>query len=79
VARHIWGWYWQLAKTRPSNGMGGIMAIPYQEIDAWSRLSGNKLSSQDFEIITAMDAAFCEVAGTELAAIQEQEMQRNKG
>ena len=56
AGRHVWNWYNDMARTRQI-GMG-VNPISYQEIQAWSTLTGRRLRGWELETILAIDGAF---------------------
>lgn len=58
-ARHLWQTFLELHRTRPSNGFGAG-AIPYAEIDAWTRLKRTPLDPWETDAIVALDEAWLE-------------------
>ena len=70
AGERVWGWFWDLSDGRPNNGFGEG-AIPYQEIQAWKSVTGERPEPWEIKAIRAMDGAF-------LLCCQEQQQKRNK-
>ena len=56
---HLWVWYWQLRTAQPSAGFGPA-PLSFGEMDAWGRVTGNRLQPWQVDVLLAMDAAFLE-------------------
>lgn len=54
---HIWEWFLELNRCRSSNGFG-LNSISFLEIDAWSRLTGNKPKPFELRAIQELDVTF---------------------
>lgn len=54
--RHLWQTFLELHRTRPSGF--GASAIPYAEIDAWSRLKRLPLDPWEVDAVVELDAAW---------------------
>lgn len=52
--RHIWQWFFELSDARSSGGMGPA-SISYQDIAAWSRLTGHRPSPWEVSVIRDLD------------------------
>ncbi|WP_435052260.1 phage tail assembly chaperone [Geoanaerobacter pelophilus] len=53
---HIWTWFQELSATR--GGGFGPAPITYQEIEAWSRLTGNRPTPWEVTQIKMLDAEY---------------------
>lgn len=67
AARHVWGWFWALSSQRRS-GMGGPDAIGWDEIRAWSQLTGTITRPEEVSMLVALDVAYREAYAEEQAA-----------
>jgi hypothetical protein len=54
---HIWYWFQQLSRTRSSNGFGQD-PISYNEINAWSQLTGVDPEPIEVQAIMVIDSVF---------------------
>jgi hypothetical protein len=54
VLGYLWNWFHELSDARSSGGMGPC-CITYQDIAAWSRLSGHKPSPWDVAVLRDLD------------------------
>jgi hypothetical protein len=66
---HVWTWFWQL-NARRQQGMNGPQAITFTEIEAWSRLTGERLLREEITILIRMDDGYRQ------ALAEEMEVQR---
>jgi len=55
--QHLWGWFCDLSGARSGNGYGGN-PISHIEIEAWSRLSGIRLTPWEVAVLRRADSAF---------------------
>lgn len=55
--RYLWDWYHELAAGR-GVGMSGLLPIAYQDIDAWSRLTGHAVTPVEVRALMTLDAVF---------------------
>lgn len=51
---YLWEWFIELHNAR-QYGMDGAMAIPFTEIESWTRLMGRNPSHEDIKIIKQLD------------------------
>lgn len=54
---HLWAWFWQLRTANPSAGFGPA-PLSFGEMDAWQRVTGNRLEPWHVDTLLAIDAAF---------------------
>ena len=54
---YLWSWFLGLHARRGS-GMNGPARITWQDIDAWSRITGTRLSKWECDVLLVLDAAF---------------------
>lgn len=57
---YLWGWFKELHSAR-QHGFSGPNAISHVEVDAWSRLRGISLTSEEALTIRALDNLYLEV------------------
>jgi hypothetical protein len=57
---YLWSYFLELSSTRPQ-GYSGPLPITYQEIQAWSELTGNKITPLDVEVIKRLDRIYTRV------------------
>lgn len=56
AAEHLVEWFWRLSQQR---GRGEVsQPITFESIEAWSRLSGNRVAPHELVLLQDMDAAF---------------------
>ena len=60
---HLWAWFWQLRTANPSAGFGPA-PLSFGEMDAWQRVTGNRLEPWHVDTLLAMDAALGYTAQT---------------
>lgn len=51
---HVWQWFWELSAQRQS----GPEPISWEGISRWAGLKGNSPTSEEIDMILAMDGAF---------------------
>lgn len=56
-AEHVWEWFWQLNRGRTC-GMASFNPIGWQEIAAWSQLTGNRPRQWELDALSGIDTAF---------------------
>ena len=56
-AEHIWQWFLDLNSARGSNGFG-VNPISYQDIAAWSSLTGTIVRPSEVAALKALDAVW---------------------
>lgn len=54
---HVVGWFWALAHQRAGNGYGPN-PISWQEIRAWSEVTGIRPEPWEIDALTSMDSAW---------------------
>lgn len=72
AGEHLWQWFWEIGSGRGPGGFGPE-ALSYQEIDAWTRLTGWNLTSWEVSAIKMMDQAY--LRG--VSEVAKEERQRN--
>lgn len=70
VGQHILEWFWQISEGR-STGINGNDRLTCTEISAWSQLTGNIITPEEFEMIRAMDVVWCNAMSEEIKADSE--------
>lgn len=75
---HIWQWFCDLSACR-SHADSGPQPISHQEIQAWSRLTGQIITPEEVDILRAMDKAFLrEMSRERRAAMDAQKQEQPK-
>jgi hypothetical protein len=75
---HIWHWFWRLNTYRKIDGESAE-PIPPERIAEWSRLTGETINRNEFNILAMMDMKFREAWAIEAAnnaAIEKEESER---
>ena len=67
---HILEWFWQISEGR-STGINGNDRLTCTEISAWSQFTGNIIMPEEFDMIRAMDVAWCNAMSEEIKAESE--------
>ena len=77
-ANHFWEWYFELANgiSRVSDGV--CYPANWSEFFAWSQVMETPLKSWEFEILRAMDIAFCAETNIEFEAYRERQKEKAK-
>lgn len=57
LVRHVWGWFCELNQARNAGGMA-VSPIGYQDIKAWSEITGTKIMPWEVTALRRTDAAF---------------------
>lgn len=82
VGEYLVEWFYD-ANARVRRVLEGVCApIPPTEWVAWQQITGNIVYSWEFDILAAMDVAFCDETNKELdarRAAQAEEAERNAG
>lgn len=60
IVAHVWDWFCELNKARPSAGFG-VSAITYPDIFAWAQLSCNVPTPWEVSLIKKLDSLFLKV------------------
>ena len=66
--QYLWDWYFELASAVGRVIDGVCMPIPWSEYLAWAEVAGLIVRSEEYAILRAMDASFCEETNKELQA-----------
>lgn len=56
---YLWRWFLQLHQSRGNNGMGHS-PITYQDMHAWSHITGNRLQAFEVDAIRRLDHVYFE-------------------
>ena len=62
---HVWSWFIELSRTRSSSGFGAN-PLNYNEILAWSQLTGVVPNSIEVTAIMALDLAYMSIQAEEI-------------
>lgn len=65
IFSHVWSWFIELSRTRSSSGFGAN-PLNYNEIFAWSQLTGVVPSNIEVTAIMALDLVFMSVQAEEI-------------
>lgn len=77
--RYLWNWFGRLNTSYSRIHDGVCKLIPPSEFYAWSELTGVLVSPEEYDILQAMDIAYCEETNKELQSVRakrEEEMKR---
>jgi hypothetical protein len=69
--QYLWDWYHELAEGVGRINDGVCRPIPWGEYLAWAKVSGSIVRTDEYAILRAMDASFCDEMNKELQAYQE--------
>lgn len=80
---YIWEWFFDLAQNVDRAGDGYTKPIPFDAYDVWERKTGNIVRPFEYDILRAMDHAFClamtkEIQAQRAAAQAEAEQQAKR-
>lgn len=56
---YLWAYFWELSRARSNNGFGPL-ALQYSDIEAWTRLTRQKLDPWELNAIVSLDALYLE-------------------
>lgn len=56
-ARHVWMWFMELNRARPSSGFGAS-AISFMEIESWARLTHTLIEPWEIRALCLLDETF---------------------
>lgn len=59
-ARHVWGWFMQLTRSRMWVN-GSPIGLSALEVEAWCRLSGATMTRHEYAMLCAIDQTYLEV------------------
>ncbi len=68
VAQQLWDWYFEVDERISRIDDGVCKMIPPSEWLAWAQLTGNIVYSWEYDILAAMDSAYCAGVNGEIAA-----------
>lgn len=71
---YLWEWFQNINSSVSRIRDGFYFLIPPSEFLAWSNLTGNLITSVEYEILKAMDVSFCNEMNKELKAKQDKEL-----
>lgn len=67
----IWSWYFQISDGLRRVDDGVCFPIAWSEFNVWAIVTSTEVTSDEFDILRAMDTAFCDEMNKELQAYQE--------
>lgn len=78
--KYLWDWYAMLNEAVSRTKDGVCSLIPLTELYHWSLITGNMVSSLEYEILMSMDSAYVNEVNKELESIRSkyEEEQRRK-
>lgn len=79
VGKYLWDIYFKIIDSVNRNSDGAYRLIPPSEYEAWFRLTDTLVYPFEYDILTAMDKAYCDEANKELEDIRsrrQEEQQR---
>lgn len=68
---YLWDWFWQCSDGLKRIDEGVCAPIPWSEFFHWAQVTQTIVHANEYAILRAMDAAFCEETNVELQAYQE--------
>jgi len=68
AGEHLWEWYFDAARRVRRITEGVCTPIPPSEWVAWRQITANVVYAWEFDILAAMDVAFCDEVNKELDA-----------
>lgn len=75
---YLWQWYQDVNSSVSRTRDGYYFLIPPSEYLAWSKLTGNLINPTEYDILKAMDEAFCSEVNKEIKAKQEKSLEKGK-
>lgn len=69
--QYLWDWYWQISDGLKRIFDGVCAPIPWSEFLCWAQVTQSIVYADEYAILRAMDAAFCDETNIELQAYQE--------
>lgn len=55
---YLWDIFWELSRSRPSDGFGGLSGISNVEFRAWMELNDVRLSLWELQVLKKMDVTY---------------------
>lgn len=77
-AQYLWDIYHSLHVAIPRISDGYYRLIPPTEFECWCRLTGTLVYPTEYDILNAMDRAYCEEANKELDSDRERQRQESE-
>lgn len=85
IGRYLWDWYFDLSESLTRVRDGICEPIPPSEFIAWKTATGQIVYPSEYDILRAMDVAFCDEMNAEIEAsrlrskeAQEKQLAENK-
>lgn len=75
---HLWQWYWTLSARVLRVRDGVCVPLAPSEFLAWCQASGTIVSAPEYDILCAMDDAFCEEMNSELRDFRTRQEEEQK-
>lgn len=77
VGTYLWQWYNEISQIgSPPSDNGRVNPIPYSEYRCWAELTGKIVYPVEYDILIAMDLAFCAETNAETVAKRLKEQDR---
>jgi len=74
----FWEWYWSVSRRIRRVRDNACEPIPPSEFEAWCRLTNTIILPLEYEILCAMDDAFCAEMNSELSDYNERQTEAQK-
>lgn len=74
----IWSWFLSLNSSVSRTSEGHYKIIPPSEYVAWSKMTGNIVYPEEYDILRSMDEVFCIEANLELDSIKNRREEERK-
>lgn len=78
IGMYMWNWYSEINGSIGRIIDGVCRPIPPSEFLAWSMLTGNTLRAHEYEILRALDDAYCSETNKELQAKRNKDAEAQK-
>ena len=75
---YLWNWYFEISDSLRRIDDGVCFPMPPSEIIAWKNLTDRVVTTDEYAILRAMDAVFCEETNKELQAYHERLADENR-
>lgn len=76
--RYLWDWYSSLNESISRIFDGNCRLIPPSELHAWSVITGNLVYPIEYDILKAMDVAYCDEINKEIASLHSKREENQK-
>lgn len=78
IGLYLWDWYFSISNRLRRVIDGICVPIPPTEFIAWRIATGTIVYPREYEVLCAMDQAYCEEMNKELADYRERQKEANK-